>query len=177
MRSHHFFFAVLQDATDRDMFCAKLVDLCKTCKVNTAEPLDEVMFDPTKHATFGGEGDGKESFTFRVKATSGNGQFVSQPDQPLASNAPDASHSCWCSLASVRACYDQTLIIVSRVVLHSIAHASARRYHTFYWQGWNRSVRYQCVGRRSGGRCSEPQSSRGAHAPARFHPQLGCKLL
>ena len=57
------------------MFCAKLVDLCKECKVNTAEPLQEVMFDPTKHTSFE-DGDGKESFTFRVKATAANGQFL-----------------------------------------------------------------------------------------------------
>ena len=51
------------------MFCAKLVDLCKTCKVNTVEPLQEVMFDPTKHATFESESAGKDSFTFRYVVT------------------------------------------------------------------------------------------------------------
>ena len=60
---------------DREMFCAKLVDLCKDCKVNHIEPLQEVMFDPAKHSHFGDEtgaepaSDG--SFTFRVKMTSG----------------------------------------------------------------------------------------------------------
>jgi hypothetical protein len=58
---------VAQAPEDREMFCAKLVDLCKTCKVNTVEPLQEVMFDPTKHATFESESAGKASFTFRVK--------------------------------------------------------------------------------------------------------------
>lgn len=57
------------------MFCAKLVDLCKDCKINQVEPLQEVMFDPTKHSHFG-EDSGAEpasdgSFTFRVKMTSG----------------------------------------------------------------------------------------------------------
>jgi hypothetical protein len=60
---------------DREMFCAKLVDLVKDCKINQVEPLQEVMFDPTKHSHFGDEtgaeaaSDG--SFTFRVKMTSG----------------------------------------------------------------------------------------------------------
>ena len=62
------------------MFCAKLVDLCKTCKVNTLEPLQEVMFDPSKHSGFEGPGAAADSggeqakdgsFTFRVKMTSG----------------------------------------------------------------------------------------------------------
>ena len=55
------------------MFCAKLVDLCKTCKVNTVEPLQEVMFDPSKHATFESEGSEKASFTFRVKMAGADG--------------------------------------------------------------------------------------------------------
>ena len=65
------------------MFCAKLVDLCKTCKVNTVEPLQEVMFDPTKHATFESESAGKDSFTFRYVVTHPKPQpLISRPCRP-----------------------------------------------------------------------------------------------
>lgn len=80
-----------QESKERDMFCAKLVDLCKECKINGGEQLQEVMFDPTKHTSFE-DGDGKESFTFRVKATSGNGQFVSRRSQCAARGERGALH-------------------------------------------------------------------------------------